>query len=179
MIPVWLGYVASFLGGGLAGALANRYFSLRDRAIKKLTLKIEKEEVKSIIPITINSKPYHNLIAKKFTLINSTDKDFPELDIVFEFDKGSEIVFKEVTSPKHGRNKFDFTERKPSELVYHIKNFNRKQKVTFSFEVANITENFFCPMIDNCGVDITIIHSQTIIQPSISPSKIVTKLDLE
>ena len=178
-MPVWLGYIASFLGGGLAGAFVNRYFSIRDRAIKKLTLKIDKEEVKSIIPVTINQKVYQNLILKKFTLTNTTDKDFPELDIIFEFDKGSEITFKEVSSKKHGTNKFNFTERKPSELVYHIKNFNRKQEVSFSFEVANISENFFCPMVDNCGIDITIIHSQTIVQPTISPSKIVSKIDLE
>lgn len=178
-MPSWLAYVMTFISGGLAGALANRYFLIRDRAIKKLTLKIEKEEVRSMIPLTINQKQYNNLLYKKFTLINTTREDFPNLDIVFEFDKGSEITSKEVASTKHGKNKFQWTERKPSELVYHIKNFNRKHEIIFIFEVANISENFFCPIVDNCGVEINVIHSPTMIQPSIAPSKIVDKLVLD
>lgn len=178
-MPTWIGYIISFLSGGLAGAFINRYFLLRDRAIKKLTLKVDREEVKSIIPVTINQKSYQNLIYKKFTLINTTNDDFPELDLVLEFDKNSEIVFKEVSSKKHGKNKFTCTERKPSEIVYHIKNFNRKQEISFIFEVANISENFFCPIVDNCGIEITVIRTSTVNQPSISPSKIVDKIDLD
>lgn len=178
-MPPWIGYIISFLGGGLAGALLNRYFILRDRAIKKLTLTVDREEVKSIIPVTLNQKTYQNLIYKKFTLLNSTNEDFKDLDVVFEFDKGSEIIFKEVSSKKHGKDKFNFTERKPSELVYHLKNFNRKQEVSFVFEVGNISQNFFCPIVDNCGIEITVIRTQGINQPSISPSKVVDKIDLE
>jgi len=178
-MPAWLGYIITFISGGFAGAILNRIFHLRDKAIKKLTLKIIKEEVKSIIPVIVNEKNYQNLISKKFVLHNTTNQDYPELDIVFEFDKGSEIVFKEISSQKHGTNKFAYTERKPSELVYHIKNFNRKQELAFSFEVGNITENFFCSIIDNCGVDIIVVNSQSYNQPSISPSKIVHKIDLE
>ena len=178
-MPVWYGYIISFISGGLAGALLNRYFLVKDRAIKKLTLQIEKEEVRSMIPLTINQKNYNNLIYKKFVLINTTREDLPSLDIVFEFDKGSEITSKEVASTKHGKNKFDFTERKPSELVYHVKNFNRKQQITFIFEVANISENFFCPIVDNCGIEINVIHSPTVRQLSLSPTKIVDKLVLD
>lgn len=178
-MPNWVGYIFSFIGGGLAGAFVNRYFILKDRAIKKLTLKIDKEETKSIIPVTINNKEYQNVFHKKFTLINTTKEDFPSIDIVFEFDKGSEIVFKEVLSKKHGKNKFGFTERKSSELVYHIKNFNRKQEITFAFEIGNITEGFFCPIVDNCGIEINVIHTQTKNQPSLPQTKIVNKIDLE
>lgn len=175
----WFGYIISFISGGLSGAFINRYFLLKDRAIKKLTLKIEKEEVKSIIPVTINSKNFQNLIFKQFVLINTTKVDFDKIDIVFEFDKGSEIVKKEVSSKKHGKNKFEFTERKTSELVYHIKNFNRKQEILFIFEIGNITENFFCPIVDNCGIEIIVVKSPKANQPSISPSKVVDKIELE
>lgn len=178
-MPVWLGYLVSFISGGLAGAFINRYFIIKDRAIKKITLKVDREEVKSIIPVTINRRKYQNLIYKKFTLINTTNQDFPELDLVLEFDKNSEIIFKEVSSKKHGINKFNCTERKSSEIVYHIKNFNRKQEISFVFEIANISENFFCPIVDNCGIEITVLRTSAVNQPSISPSKVVDKIDLE
>lgn len=178
-MPVPIGYLISFLTGGLAGAIINRFFLLRDRAIKKITLNVEKEEVRSIIPVTINNKSYKNLIYKKFTLVNSTKIDFESIDIVFEFDKGSEIVNKEVSSKKHGKNKFKFTERKPSELVYHIINYNRTQEIIFIFEVANITENFFCAIVDNCGVEIVVVRKKGVNQPSISPSRIVDKIQLD
>ena len=178
-MPTWVGYIIALIGGGLAGAVLNRYFILKDRAIMKLTLKMDKEEVKSIIPVTIKEKNYNNLIYKKFTLINTTNKDFQTLDVVFEFDKGSEIVSREVHSKMHGKDKFEITERKSSELVYHITNFNRKQEIDFIFEVANISENFFCPIVDNCGIEISVVRTSTMNQPSISPSKVVDKIDLE
>ena len=178
-MSTWIGYIVSFISGGLAGAFANRIFFLRDKAIKKLTLKVDSEEIKSIVPVIVNQRNYQNLICKKFTLINTTREDYPTLDVVFEFDKNSEIIFKEVSSKKHGKNKFQFTERKLSEIVYHITNFNRKQEISFVFEVGNISENFFCPIVDNCGIEIVVVRKQAINQPSISPSRIVNKIDLE
>ena len=86
---------------------------------------------------------------------------------------------KEVSSKKHGKNKFKFTERKPSELVYHIINYNRTQEIIFIFEVANITENFFCAIVDNCGVEIVVVRKKGVNQPSISPSRIVDKIQLD
>ncbi len=175
----WLGYIISFISGGFAGALINRYFLFRDRAIKKLTLKIQKEEVKSMIPLTINGQSYLNLIFKKYCLINTSGADFEKIDIVFEFDKGAFIIKKEVISKKHGKNKFENTKRKPSELVYHIKNFNRKQEIEFTFEVANISKNFFCAVVDNCGIEINIEHAKNATQSSLKKTQVVDKIDLE
>lgn len=86
-MSIWIGYIVSFISGGLAGALVNRIFFLRDKAIKKLTLKVDSEEIKSIVPVIVNQKNYQNLICKKFTLINTTMEDYPTIDVVFEFDK--------------------------------------------------------------------------------------------
>ena len=175
----WVSYIITFCSGGLAGAMLTRIFTIKDRAIKKLTLNIEEEEVKSIKPIIIEDKTYENLIYKKCTLKNSSKNDFPQLSVIFEFDKDSEIVKHKALSKKYGSNKFPFEFKKPSELVYHIQNFNRKQEVTFVFEVGNISGNLFCAVVDNCGVDIQVKSLSKITQPSISPSKIVDKLDLE
>lgn len=176
---VWLGYIISFVSGGLAGAFVNRFFMLRDRAIKKLILHIKEEEVKSIVPILISGKEYKNLIYKKFRLINSSGVDFPTIDIVFEFDTESSIIKKEVHSKKHGKNKFESTLRKDSELVFHLKNFNRDQEIDFIFEVANISRNFFCAVVDNCGVEIIIKNSKNVRQSSLKTTEIVDKIDLD
>lgn len=170
----WLGLLVTLISGGLAGALITRFFTLRDRGLQSLTLKAVKEEVKSIVPVTINQVTYPNLIYKEFILTNSTKQDYPEFDIMFEFDKES-VITSEETHSKLGLNRCDKTRPKPSECVYHIKNFNRKQTITFKFEVAGISNNFFSAVIDKTGVELEIIQSNVIEKPSISPSKYVSK----
>jgi hypothetical protein len=173
-MPCWIGYIITLVAGGLAGAIFTRFFVLRDRRLKKLTLKAIKEEVRSMIPITLNNKQYSNLIFKEFNLFNETDKDYDSLDLVFEFDKESEIVLEENHS-KLGINKCEKTVTKPSECVYHIKNFNRNQTIIFKFEVAGITKNFFSAVVDNIGVELDIIPVKAVEKPSLSPSKLVSK----
>ena len=173
-MPCWLGYIITLIGGGLAGAIITRFFVLRDRRLKKLTLKAVKEEVLSIIPLSLNNKTYTNLIYKEFELVNVTDKDYDSIDIVFEFDKESEVVSEENHS-KLGINKCNKTITKPSECLYHLKNFNRSQSIIFKFKVGGITQNFFSAVVDTIGVELDIIPVKAVEKPSLSPSKIVSK----
>lgn len=174
----WLGYIIALLSGGLAGALINRFFTVRDRGLQKLTLKAVTEEVRSIVTVSINQTTYPNLISKQFVLENKTKQDYPDFDIIFEFDRDSVITCEETDS-KIGKNKCDKIRRKPNECVYHIKNFNRNQKVTFKFEVAGITDNFFSAVLDKTGVELEIVQLNVIEKPSISPSKFVSKSKIE
>lgn len=173
-MPCWLGYIINLVSGGVAGAIITRFFVLRDRRLKKLTLKALKEEVLSMIPISLNNKTYTNLIYKEFELINATDKDYDSIDIVFEFDKESEIVSEENHS-KLGINKCNKTISKPSECLYHLNNFNRSQSIIFKFKVGGITQNFFSAVVDTIGVELEIIPVKAVEKPSLSPSKIVSK----
>lgn len=170
----WLGYIITLAAGGLAGAIITRFFVLRDRRLKKLTLKAVKEEVLSMIPLSVNNKTYNNLIYKEFELVNETDRDYDSIDIVFEFDKESEVISEENHS-KLGINKCEKTVTKPSECLYHLKNFNRGQSIIFKFKVAGITQNFFSAVIDTIGVELDIIPVKAVEKPSLSPSKIVSK----
>jgi len=170
----WIGYSITLVSGGLAGALITRLFILKDRKTKKLTLKSVKEEVRSIVPLTIKKKRFTNLTYKEFLLVNETDQNFDLFDLYIEFDKESEIV-EETTETKLGLNKCGVVTTKPSERRYQIRNFNRKDKIIFKFQVAGITQNFFSAVIDKTGVELKIIAATAVEKPSISPSKYVSK----
>ena len=173
-MPSWIVYIIALLGGGLAGAFVTRYFVMRDRRLKKLALRTVREEVRSIVPLTIKNKQFANLTYKEFILVNSTNQDFESLDLIFEFDKESEVVSEETHS-KLGINKCDKAITKPSECTYVIKNFNRGQSIIFKFEVAGITKNFFSAVVDKTGVELDIEAAKAVEKPSISPSKYVSK----
>jgi hypothetical protein len=173
-LPILLGYIVAFVSGGLAGALITRYFVLDDRRIKKITLKGVKDEMLSIVPIIRNGKQYANLAYKEFVLINKTEQDFPSLELFIEFDPESEILTEETFSAL-GKNRCDKTISKPNEYCYKIINFNRNHTVTFKFEVAGITKNFFSVVPNTLGVELQVISLKAVDRPSISPSKHVSK----
>ncbi len=172
-----VGFAIVLIGGGFAGALITRYFVLRDRKIKKLTLTVTKEEVQSMVAVTINDKQFSNLTYKEFTLFNGTNQDLESVDLFFEFDKESEVVFDETQS-KLGVNRCDKNAFKASEYIYHIKNFNRKDSITFKFQVANISRNFFSAVVDKTGVELEILQARAIEKPSLPPGKFVSKTKL-
>jgi len=119
-----IGDIFKLLGGGVIGALLVRYFILRDRRIKKLTMQAVKEEVLSMVPVLIDNKQFPNLIYKEFLLKNDAKHDFDSLRIIFEFDEESEIVSEETISHL-GKNRCQKSLLKPNECDYEAQHFNR------------------------------------------------------
>src|SRR3989339_860997 len=176
----WLGYIISFISGGLAGTFAARYFFIKDRKIQFLILKTTHQEVKSILPIVVNGQTYQNIIYKKMILINKTNQDQPQIDIVFAFDKNSKLVSHCCTSKVFGKNCYKNTVRSINEIVFHITNFNRKKEITFEFEIGDIVEGKISVYVDNiCSVEIRHITKFEVVQSKIPQTKIVSKIELE
>jgi len=176
-------YIITFAGGGAMGALINRHFTIRDRKkteeeahqpdyLKLITIK---ESVKSHSSIEFNGTQCKNLIFKELTLENNTTKDIEFLEIIFEFDKDSDIV-KEMCRSKKGLNAIPKRKQKSSEIVYELKHFNRTNKITFEFHVANFSRNFFSAIIDKCtGIELDFSPIDIVEQPSIPPGTIISK----
>jgi len=173
----------SFVTGGAMGTLINRYFLLKDRKKQKeveklpekLTLKTIKETVLSHKPLKFENIDCSNLTYKEFILYNNTVKDIDSCEIIFEFDKESQIV-KDETISKTGINKITKREQKPSEFVYELKHFNRTNEISIKFHIANFSMNFFSAVIDKCtGIELEFIEIDIVEQPSILPCQMVSK----
>lgn len=173
----------SFITGGAMGAFINRYFLLKDRKKReeveklpeKLTLKTIKETVLSHKPQKFENIDCPNLNYKEFVLYNNTVKDIDFCEIIFEFDKESQIV-KDETISKTGINKIKKREQKTSEFVYELHHFNRTNEISFKFHIANFSMNFFSAVVDKCtGVELEFIEIDIVEQPSIQPCQMVSK----
>jgi len=176
-------YIITLISGGAMGAFITRYFVLRDRKKDKekserpefLTLKTIKESVVSHKPTIFDGNPCDNLIFKELVLENRTTKDVEHCEIIFEFDKDSQII-KEITKSKTGINSLPKRKQKDSEIVYELKHFNRTNKVTFEFHVSSFSKNFFSAVIDKCtGIEIEFIEIDIVEQQSIPPGRIISK----
>ena len=173
----------SFVSGGAMGAFISRFFMLKDRKKQmeveklpeKLTLKTIKEIVLSHKPQKFENIDCTNLNYKEFILYNNTVKDIESCEIIFEFDKESQIVKNETIS-KTGVNKITKREQKPSELVFELNHFNRTNEIIFKFHIDNFSMNFFSAVIDKCtGVELEFIEIDIVEQPSIQPCQMVSK----
>lgn len=139
VIKLVIGFVITLVSGGAAGALINRYFQISDRKKneqKELTPeKITIEKVKDeqlFIPVG-DGKHFVSMAHKEFVLVNTSKKDIPTCQLIFEFDKYSVIGKCNVVTPK-GVYQCELREHQPTKYVFDIKEFNRQNSITFKFE---------------------------------------------
>lgn len=108
------------------------------------------DDVISKLPITVSENETHqNIYSKKFKLKNTTNSDYKEFNVIFEFDINSKII-RHTDATKSGIDRLKKKLLKPNEYSVTIKNFNRNDEAKFIFEIANITKDLINITEDNC-----------------------------
>jgi hypothetical protein len=142
-ISTVLGKIYPYFLGGIGGAgltILRNYFANRMQIMNCYHVD---DEVISRIPVKYETGEQHeNIYAKEFLLINTTNRDIDRFKIIFEFDATSKIL-KHSTFFKAGKDVLKpKSQKKSNEIIYEIKNFNRKDKVKFLFDIANISNGY-------------------------------------
>jgi len=136
--------------GGIGGAGLTLIYNWNKNRIQKMHCFYVEEDVMSKLPITIPTGEVHNNIyTKQFLLKNTTNFDYKEFRVIFEFDATAKIL-KHTDISKTGADKFRKKLLKDNEYSVSIKNFNRNDNVKFIFQIANISNNYFNVTEDNC-----------------------------
>ena len=168
IILLIVGYVVTFISGGLGGAYLTRRFELKDRKVQK-----EKEKVPDTILLEqiedkqgftpIGDGNHHVPKAyKRFLLTNTSSINIKKCKLIFEFDKFSAIANYKIITPK-GKYQCLFVEGTKIKYVFEIKDFNKTNVIEFQFEqeILNITgeekgvENFWAAFLVDCkGVEL-------------------------
>lgn len=136
--------VAKVLSGGLFGALLTYCVTKYNNRVQKMYCYYTDDDIRSKIPVQTAAGMHQNYHFKEFKLINNTNKDIPEFKIIFEFDAQSTITHI-LSQCKEGKNvvKQKYLKAKANEVTFTVKHFNRKDKITFEFEIADITDNHY------------------------------------
>lgn len=145
-IKLVIGFVITLVSGGACGALLNRHFQLSDRKKneekemlpEQITIKKVKDE--QLFKPTGDGKHFVSIANKEFVLINTSKKDIPSCQLIFEFDKFSIIGNHWVMTPK-GVYQCALSENQPTRYVFDIKEFNRQNEITFKFEQSVIYDD--------------------------------------
>lgn len=163
IILIVVGYFVTLISGGLMGARLNRYFQLKDRKEneekekKPDTITLEKiQDEQEFVPIG-DGKHYVKKAYKKFLLTNTSSKNIDKCTIIFAFDKYSVIANYNVITPK-GSYQCVLTEKEIVKHTFSIKEFNKQNKIEFSFEqdIQDIVnneigfENFWDVFLTDC-----------------------------
>ena len=174
IILIIVGFFVTLISGGLMGARLNRYFQLKDRKENeekekqpdKITLeKIQDEQ--EFVPIG-DGKHYVKKAYKTFLLINTCSKNIDKCTLIFAFDKYSIIANYNVLTPK-GVYQCTLTEKETVKYVFAIKEFNKQNKIEFTFEqdIQELDnneigfENFWDVFLTDCtGIEIEKIASE-------------------
>ena len=174
----FLNGVYPYLLGGIGGAtitiVTNR---MTNRMQTMHCLQIE-DEVISRIPVLSDSGEQHeNIYFKEFKIVNTTNRDIPRFRVIFEFDADSKII-KHSTFLKTGKDTLKpKTFKNQNEITYEIRNFNRKDYVKFSYDVANISKGHFNVTESDC-LGFKIVTKDRRKAKKVQNSKIVTKEEL-
>lgn len=98
-----------------------------------------------------NEMLQENLHCKRFKLINTTNQDYKEFKVLFQFDETS-VITDCYSKSKEGYNRQKIRPNKTNrnEAEAFIKNFNRKDWVEFTVTIANITDNKYYITETNC-----------------------------
>ena len=98
-----------------------------------------------------NEMIQENLHCKRFKLINTTNQDYKEFKVLFQFDDTS-IITDCYTKSKEGYNRQKIRPNKTNknEAEALIKNFNRKDWIEFTLTIANISDNKYYITETNC-----------------------------
>jgi hypothetical protein len=174
-ITTIFGRIYPYFLGGIGGAgltILRNYFASRIQIMKCYHVD---DEVISRIPVLYETGEQHeNIYAKEFLLVNTTNKDIERFKIIFEFDATSKIL-KHSTFFKAGKDVLrPKTQKKSNEITYEIKNFNRKDKVKFFFDIANITRGYINVTESDC-LGFSIVTKDRRKAKKIQNSYIVTK----
>lgn len=170
--------VVSFLTGGFAGAVLNNLVANHKNKIQKLDCSYIDDEVISKLPISFENIQHQNLHSKSFKITNTTNKDIPQIKVIFEFESNS-VVTKSTSYSKAGTNiPKGKVYSKKNECHFVIKHFNRKEEVEINLEIANITEDKF--NVTELNITGIKINFKDIRQPKITkPVKMVEKKELK
>lgn len=155
VVKLVIGFIITLVSGGAAGALLNRYFQLSDRKKneeKELTpekITIEKVKDEQLFKPVGDGKHFVSMANKEFVLVNTSKKDIPSCQLIFEFDKYSVIGHYNVVTNK-GVYQCELREQQPTKYVFDIKEFNRQNTITFKFE-QSVTYELNGEQVDQNG----------------------------
>jgi hypothetical protein len=142
--------VLPYLLGGIGGSGLTIFINWYKNKIQKLDCIYIDEDVMSKLPITVpTGETHNNIYTKQFEVVNTTNFDIKEFRLIFEFDATAKIL-KHTDISKSGADKFKKKSLKDNEYSVIIKNFNRKDRIKFIFEIANITNNYINVTEDFC-----------------------------
>ena len=142
----------ALVGGGIGGVfLTIMYNSLQNRMQKMMCHYIE-DDILSKIPQHNEDQTIHeNLHCKKYEIINTTNKDIADFKIFFQFDSTATIIDCFSTSKEgYNRQSIKKSTQNNNEAVANVRKFNRGDKITYTFRVANITENNYYVTESDC-----------------------------
>jgi hypothetical protein len=135
-----LGFIIVFLSGGTFGSIITIGYQKWAKRIQKIECHYIEDDIISKLPIQSGLIVHNNIYTKGFTLINTSNTDQIKFTIIFEFDISAKILSHDNHS-KDGQNKHKSKLTKNNECSVTIKHFNRKDKIKFSFQIANITSD--------------------------------------
>jgi len=141
-----------YLTGGAGGALITWGITWFRNRTQTMMCKYIDDEILSKLPIQQDDGTQHeNIYVKYFELLNTTNIDIEEFKVIFQFDKTATILeYIDRTKSGTGKHKMKRTKDKPNECIATIKNFIRKDKITFTFKIANINEDLYYVSEDDC-----------------------------
>lgn len=142
--------ILPYLTGGAAGATITILYGKYKNKIQTMECHYIEDDVISRLPIaTEEGETHQNIFSKKFCLKNTTNCDYKEFTVIFEFDINSKIL-RHTDSTKGGVDRLKKKLLKPNEYSVTVKNFNRNDEVKFLFEIANITMDLVNVTEDDC-----------------------------
>ena len=150
--------------GGLGGSLITicwKYFSGR---IQKMECHYMEDDVLSKIPQKDDANVVHqNIHCKRFLLINTTNQDISDFKIIFQFDSTSKILECYSRSKEgYNRQKVSVTKHNKNEAFAFVKQFNRGDKIEYTFTIADISDNMYYVTEAQCiGFKIKCVDKRT------------------
>lgn len=110
--------------------------------LQKMKCHLILDDIQSKISIPIDGIVYNNVYSKEFLLVNTTSKDIDAFDVIFTFDPASSIIECHSKS-KEGIDWHTISQdkRNPNIAIAKVKDFNRKDEISFFFRVGNVTDN--------------------------------------
>lgn len=147
-----IGYLVSILGGGGAGSIVTNIISNYRNRLQKMYCYFIDDDILSKIPqANEENEVRQNLYCKHYLIQNTTNKDLKEFKLIFQFDPDS-VVTECFSQSKEGYDKHKIRVGKTDKnfAISTIRNFNRGDKVEYTFKVANVTDNKYYVTESDC-----------------------------
>lgn len=133
----------TLVGGGIGGSLLTYGINSFRNRLQGMECQYIEDDVLSKIPQknednTINQ----NVHCKRFLIINTTNQDILNFKILFQFDSSAHILECYSRSKEgYNRQKIKKNRTNQNEAEAFVRNFNRGDKIEYTFNIANITDN--------------------------------------